>query len=118
MLPGAKVIVCYAHLTGIAWQKRSFRDQFLNQEYYQKFHELLSRATSCPTPEVARVVQAALIAQLREWNENKAAAWFEKYWCGKRSTWTIGDAGVGQAAHNNGVESTWPKFTQAVWVCR
>ena len=60
------------------------------------------------------MVQAALVVQLLTWGERGAAAWFERYWCGERGTWTIGDAGIGHAAHNNGVESTWPRFTLAV----
>ncbi len=43
-----------------------------------------------------------------------ADAWFTRYWSGERGTWTIGDAGVGHVAHNNGVESRWPKFSQAI----
>ena len=63
---------------------------------------------------MARVVQSALVAQLIEWGEKVAAQWYEQYWCGDRGTYTIGDAGIGHAAHNNGVESTWPKFSLAV----
>ncbi len=76
---------------------------------------MMSRATSCPTAQVARVVQAAaLVQQLRAWGEPEAKIWFERYWCGERGTWTVGDAEVGGVAHNNGVEGRWPSFTQAV----
>ena len=38
---------------------------------------MLSRATACPTAEVARVVQAALVQQLRPWGETDAEIWFD-----------------------------------------
>ncbi len=75
---------------------------------------MISRATACPTPEVSTLVQATMVKQLREWEEKRAAKLFEKYWCGERGTWTIGDAGVGHVAHNNGIEGRWPAFTNAV----
>ena len=75
---------------------------------------MMSRATSCPTAPVARVVQAAMVRQLRAWGETDAEIWFARYWCGERGTWTVGDAEVGGVAHNNGVEGRWPSFTQAV----
>ena len=55
-----------------------------------------------------------MVQELRDWGEDGAAVWFERYWCGERGTWTIGDAGVGHVAHNNGVEGRWPKFSLAV----
>ena len=92
-------------LTGIPWQKQSFREHFQNFEYFKIFHEMLSRATACPTERVARVVQAALVKQLKAWGETEPAIWFERYWCVARGTWTIGNPEVGGVAHNNGVEA-------------
>jgi hypothetical protein len=100
--------------TGIPWQKKTFRDQFDSAEKYHKFHKLLSPTIICPSPEVARLVQHHLVLQLKKWGEDAAATWFETYWCGPRGTRTMGDAGVGSVAHNNGVEGNWPSFILAV----
>jgi hypothetical protein len=122
LLAGAKVLICYAHATGnvtcfmlmaafdslvctgIPWQKKTFREQFDSAEKHHEFHKFLSRTIICPTPEVARLVQQHLVQQLKNWGEDAAATWFETYWCESRGTWTMGDAGVGHVAHNNGVE--------------
>jgi hypothetical protein len=132
LIAGAKVLICYAHATGndtccmmlaafdylvctgIPWQRKSFREQFDSAEKHHEFHQLLSRAILCPTPDVARLVQHHLVLLLKSWGEDAAASWFETYWCGSRGTWTIGDAGVGHVAHNNGVEGNWPAFIMAV----
>jgi hypothetical protein len=101
---------------GIPWQKNSFRDPFESVDDYNEFHnlKLLSRAIICPTPEMALLVLQRLVLKLQTWEEDAAATWFQTYWCGPPRTWTIGDAGVGHAAHNNGAESNLPSIISAV----
>ena len=77
--------------------------------YLRLQHALLRKSH-----RLARVVQSFMVRHLQELGEEQAAHWFRTYWCGERGTWTIGDAGVGHCAHNNGVEGHWPGFTSAV----
>ena len=66
---------------GIAWQKKSHRDFFKDQDVYEEFHRLIARAINISNWAAARIVQGKIVEWLRSEDETEAADWFEKYWC-------------------------------------
>ena len=83
------ILVCAAHLTGIAWQKRSHVKFFDSFEMYKDWYKLLVRCLTCPIVAIANILQMKLVEWLKSHGEDRAAEWFEEYWCGDRGNWTI-----------------------------
>ena len=107
-------LVCAAHLTGIAWQKKTHRKYFDSDKKYQTFYKLVVRATKCASIGLASVIQGALVQWLRDNGETSAATWFQKYWTESRGNWTLAHGGIGGTNNNNGTEGNWGGLKKAV----
>ena len=102
-----KILQCAAHLTGIAWQKRSHTKFFDNQATYKRFYKLLVRCLRCSSTALATILQDKIVDWLRSNKEPRAADWFEEYWTGERGNYTLAHAEVGGTNNNCGVEGGW-----------
>ena len=102
-----KILQCAAHLTGIAWQKRSHTKYFDNQKTYKMFYKLIVRCLRCSSTALAIVLQSKIVDWLRARHEQKAADWFEEYWTGDRGNYMLAHAGVGGTNNNCGTEGGW-----------
>jgi hypothetical protein len=102
-----KILQCAAHLTGIAWQKRSHTKFFDDQTTYKKFYKLLVRCLRCSNTALATILQRKIVEWLRTRNEPRAAEWFEEYWTGEKGNYMLAHAGVGGTNNNSGVEGGW-----------
>ena len=101
------ILVCAAHLTGIAWQKRSHVKYFDSFDVYKEWYKLLVRCLTCPSKALANILQMKLVEWLKSREEDNAAEWFEEYWCGKRGNWTIAHGGIAGTNNNSGTEGGW-----------
>ena len=101
------ILQCGAHLTGIAWQKRSHTRYFQDQETYRKFYKLVVRCLRCSTVALANILQMKLVQWLRSRDEPRAADWFDEYWTGPRGHYMLAHCGVGGTNNNCGVEGGW-----------
>ncbi len=106
--------VCSAHLTGIAWQKKTQSKYFDSAQKYKAYYRLVVRATRCSSVSLATVVQRAIVRWLRERGEAAAADWFETYWTGRRGNWTLAHGGIAGTNNNNGTEGNWGGMKKAV----
>jgi hypothetical protein len=70
--------------TAISWKKKIFRSKFIYEANYIEFTKLTTRLLDAHTQQLATAIQDEIIDLLRTVGENGAAAWFERYWCGKR----------------------------------
>ena len=102
-----KILQCAAHLTGIAWQKRSHTRFFDDQKTYKRFYKLLVRCLRCSNTALATILQCKIVEWLRNQNEHRAAEWFEEYWTGERGNYMLAHAEVGGTNNNCGVEGGW-----------
>ncbi len=67
-----KILQCAAHLTGIAWQRRSHTKFFDDQTTYKKFYKLLVRCLRCSNTALATILQRKIVEWLRTCNEPRA----------------------------------------------
>jgi hypothetical protein len=102
-----KILQCAAHLTGIAWQKRSHTKYFNSFNTYKQFYKLIVRCLRCSSVALAIVLQTKIIEWLVARDEPKAANWFEEYWTGDRGNYMLAHAGVGGTNNNCGTEGGW-----------
>ena len=102
-----KILQCAAHLTGIAWQKRSHTKFFDDQATYKKFYKLVVRCLRCSSTALATILQRKIVEWLRTRREPRAADWFEEYWTKERGNYMLAHAGVGGTNNNCGVEGGW-----------
>jgi hypothetical protein len=102
-----KILQCAAHLTGIAWQKRSHTKFFDDQKTYKRFYKLLVWCLRCSSTALATILQQKIVEWLRSNDEPRAADWFEEYWTGERGNYTLAHAEVGGTNNNCGVEGGW-----------
>jgi hypothetical protein len=102
-----EILQCAAHLTGIAWQKRSHARYFEDQATYKQFYKLVVRCLRCSTVALANILQLKLVKWLRSRDEPRAAEWFEEYWTGPRGHYMLAHCGVGGTNNNCGVEGGW-----------
>ena len=61
-----KILQCAAHLSGIAWQKRSHARYFTQCETYKEFYRLIVRMLRCSSVALAYVFQRKIIQWLHE----------------------------------------------------
>ena len=99
-----KILQCAAHLTGIAWQKKSHTKFFDDPKNYKKFYKLLVRCLRCSSTALATILQIKLVEWLRSNDEPRAADWFEEYWTGERGNYMLAHAEVGGTNNNCGVD--------------
>ena len=109
-----KILQCAAHLTGIAWQKKSHTKYFDNQKTYTTFYKLLVRSLRCSSTALAYVIQRAIVVWLADNKEPRAAEWFEKYWTGLRGHYMLAHAEIAGTNNNNGTEGNWGGVKKAV----
>jgi hypothetical protein len=109
-----KTLQCAAHLTGIAWQKRSHTKYFKQFETYRKFYRLIVRILRCSSVALAYVLQRKIIEWLLARKEVKAAEWFDDYWTGERGNYILAHGGVGGTNNNCSTEGNWLGMKQAV----
>ena len=102
-----QILQCAAHLTGIAWQKRSHTKHFDNQATYKKFYKLVVRCLRCSSTALAIILQRKIVEWLRARHEPRAANWFEEYWTGDRGNYMLAHAEVGGCNNNCGTEGGW-----------
>jgi hypothetical protein len=102
-----KILQCGAHLTGIAWQKKSQTRFFDDLNIYKRFYKLIVRCLRCSSTALATILQRKILEWLHAHNELRAEAWFEEYWTGERGNYMLAHAEVGGTNNNCGVEGGW-----------
>jgi hypothetical protein len=102
-----KILQCAAHLTGIAWQKRSHTRFFDNQATYKYFYKLVVLCLRCSNTALATILQRKIVEWLRMRNEPRTAVWFDEYWTGERGNYMLTHSEVGGTNNNCGVEGGW-----------
>ena len=109
MFPGLSndILICAAHLTGIAWQKKSHGKYFDSQAIYAEWYKIVVRCIKCSSKALAIILQIKLVQWLRDHGEHRAAEWFQTYWTEKRGNYMLAHAGVGGTNTNCGTEGNW-----------
>ncbi len=57
--------------------------------------------------KITRLLQADIVEWLKTAGEARAAAWFEKYWCGEKGNYTNATAGYVGNNMASGIEAHW-----------
>ena len=109
-----KILQCAAHLTGIAWNKRSHTRFFSEFATYKQFYKLIVRLLRCSSVALAYVLQRKVVEWLIARDEARAAEWFQDYWTGERGHYMLAHAGVGGTNNNCGTEGNWLGVKKAV----
>ena len=78
MFPGLSndILICAAHLTGIAWQKKSHGKYFDSQAIYAEWYKIVVRCLKCSSKALALILQIKLVQWLRDHGEHRVAEWF------------------------------------------
>ena len=107
--------VCQTHATAIVANNGTHCTHFDNPDNYEEFYECVCRIMRCSFATVGERLQGLLVVWLRLVNENRAADWFEQWWCGPvKGRWLASHGGVVMSGNNQGIESTWRWDRQAI----
>ncbi len=103
----SKLIQLIALCAAIAWKKKKFKSNFINEANYIQFTKLTTRLLDAHTTQFAHATQLEIVEWLCTEGENAAASWFERYWAGERGNYTNASAGYSSNNNAQGIESRW-----------
>jgi hypothetical protein len=112
---GLPANVCQTHASAIAANNGTHKTHFDDMENYEAFYEYVCRIMRCSNANMGLHLQSMLVAWLQSVNEQRAANWFEEWWCGPtKGRWCLGHGGIGLTGNNQGLESSWRWDREAI----